>query len=461
MTAVVASLPASGATASPITGADVPGRVPGQWLVSLVPSDDTRTIAADVAREAGGQAGLVFEHALRGFVFHGSDRAAEQLAHDPRVRTVIPDREVRIADETLPTGVRRIDARHPTTTDAHEQGFRGDGISVGVLDTGIDASHPDLVANIDAARGKNCMGGGPPTDGHGHGTHVAGTIAAVADNGIGVVGVAPSARIVPVKVLDDSGQGTTATVVCGIDHLTSFNKDQDPSNDIHVANMSLGDTGGIGDCADGGMREAICASVAAGIVYVAAAGNSTTDASTFYPANYPEVIAVSALTDLDGEPGGLGGACLPPSATTGSPSSATSARSSTWHPASVLDLEGGGYQNSDGTSMAARTSPALQRLCAEPTRASARDVRAVISRPANVPTGALADADGDGYAPDRVSGAATRTVSPNPWRTPSARCTGSRHVGSVPGGDDHRSTNRARCPAWSTSWPRRSTTTRS
>ena len=74
--------------------------------------------------------------------------------------------------------------------------------------------------------------------------------------------------------------------------------------------MSLGDTGSIGNCTDGGVREAICRSIPAGVVYTAAAGNSTVDTSTFIPAAFPEVITVSALTDLDGEPGGHGGCWL-------------------------------------------------------------------------------------------------------------------------------------------------------
>jgi hypothetical protein len=74
--------------------------------------------------------------------------------------------------------------------------------------------------------------------------------------------------------------------------------------------MSLGETANVGNCSDGGLREAICTSVAAGVVYVAAAGNSTVDASTFVPASYPEVITVSAINDFDGEPGGLAGCLL-------------------------------------------------------------------------------------------------------------------------------------------------------
>ena len=154
------------------------------------------------------------------------------------------------------------------------------------------------------------VGEAPPEDGHGHGTHVAG-IAAAPVNNVGVIGVAPAARIVPIKVLDDTGQGEWSNLICAIDYLTGLNTDAIEANDVQVANMSLGDTGSIGTCDDGFVREAICTSVAAGITYVAAAGNSTVDTSTFIPAAMPEVIAVSALVDTDGRPGGLGGCVVP------------------------------------------------------------------------------------------------------------------------------------------------------
>ena len=216
----------------------------------------------------------------------------------------MPDRALR-AVETLPWGVRRIDAYHPGAPDAYEAGFRGAGVSIGILDTGIDLDHPDL--NVDVDSGRNCMeGGGAPEDGHGHGTHVAGTAAAQL-NGIGVIGVAPEAAVVPIKVLNDTSVGTDATVICGVDYLTQLASDGDPTNDVPVANMSLGEQGAVGSCTDGGLHQAICESVAAGVTYVVAAGNSSIDAAGFVPASYPEVITVSAMVDLDGEAGGIAG----------------------------------------------------------------------------------------------------------------------------------------------------------
>ena len=179
----------------------------GAWLVSLAPGVDAAKVARPLARAAGGKAARIYRHALNGFEYRGTEDQVEELARDPRVLTITPDRKLSLLAETLAPGVRRIAAEDPTANDAHEAGYTGAGVSVAVLDTGIDLTHPDLVANIDATRGRNCMNlAQPPVDGHGHGTHVAGIIAATAGNGIGVIGVAPEATIVPVKVLDDTGQ---------------------------------------------------------------------------------------------------------------------------------------------------------------------------------------------------------------------------------------------------------------
>jgi len=102
-----------------------------------------------------------------------------------------------------------------------------------VIDTGIQLNHPDLTPVLS---GKNCVNQNVPPDADaGHGTHVAGTIAA-RDNSFGVVGVAPGASLYAVKVLDSTGHGTWSQVICGIDWVTA----NGPANGIRVANMSLG-----------------------------------------------------------------------------------------------------------------------------------------------------------------------------------------------------------------------------
>jgi subtilisin len=177
-----------------------------------------------------------------------------------------------------------------------------------VLDTGVDSDHPDL----NVAGGVSCIqGAGDFEDGNGHGTHVAGSIAAK-DDAEGVVGVAPGARIWAARVLNAAGSGSFASVICGVDWATSTRTDADPTNDIAVANMSLSGGGADdGDCgATNGdaFHAAICNSVDAGVTYAVAAGNQARDFRTSVPASYDEVLTVTAVSDFDGKPGALGAA---------------------------------------------------------------------------------------------------------------------------------------------------------
>lgn len=184
---------------------------------------------------------------------------------------------------------------------------KGIGIGVAVIDTGIDLTHPDLKANIVA--NKSCVRFKKnANDDNGHGTHVAGTIAAL-NNSTGVVGVAPEAKLIAVKVLNAAGSGTWSQVICGIDWVTA----NAAKYNIKVANMSLGGGGtsdnNCGNTNNDALHKAICKSAAAGVIYIVAAGNSAVDASTSVPAAYNDtLITVSALADSDGQSGGLGAA---------------------------------------------------------------------------------------------------------------------------------------------------------
>jgi len=191
----------------------------------------------------------------------------------------------------IPTGVDRIDADLNTVAKIDGTDERVD-VDIAIIDTGIDLKHPDL----NVVGGKNCSSGKSYDDGNGHGTHVAG-IAAALDNSIGVVGVAPGARLWAVRVLNNAGSGTISSVICGVDWVTAN------AAIIEVANMSLG---GSGSDTDSALRRAINNSVAAGVTYVVAAGNSSADAANYVPAAYDAVITVSALADSDGKSGGLG-----------------------------------------------------------------------------------------------------------------------------------------------------------
>ncbi|MCP2249650.1 S8 family peptidase [Lentzea aerocolonigenes] len=238
----------------------------------------------------------VYTSAVRGYSGHMTATTAARLARDPRVALVQPDGVASIAAQTLPTGIDRIDAEQSPTARINGTDERVN-VDVAVIDTGVDLDHPDL--NVNTAGAKNCSTGRSADDGNGHGTHVAGTIGAL-DNGNGVVGVAPGARIWPVRVLNNQGSGSFSAIICGIDYVTAH------ANEIEVANMSLGGSGSDSACGSNkdAMHEAICRSVSAGVTYVVAAGNSAANSSTFVPATYEEVVTVSALADFNGQPGG-------------------------------------------------------------------------------------------------------------------------------------------------------------
>jgi len=283
---VAATLAAPAASAGSIQSGDRAS----SYIVSLR-SGDPGQIATEHGRQHGANVTHVYRHALLGYAANMSATAARRAAEDPRVAAVIPDRTVSIAAQTLPTGINRVDGELSSAVSGNGSGSVD--VDIAIIDTGIDRTHPDL----NVVGGKNCSTGTSFTDGNGHGTHVAGT-AAARDNGIGVVGVAPGARLWAVRVLNNKGSGTTSSLICGIDWVTAH------SGVIEVANMSLGGRGSDGSCGSDPLHQAICTSVNAGVAYVVAAGNDASNAQNFVPATYAQVITVSALADFNGLPGG-------------------------------------------------------------------------------------------------------------------------------------------------------------
>jgi subtilisin len=282
----------------------------GRYIVVLRDEVDAQSIADEHGRSHALRLDHVYAHAVKGYSAHVS---AEHLAHlkaDPRVASVSEDRPVRVtgtvplrAGDAAPTGVRRIEAGSSAAVQ------QASSVSVAVIDTGIDLSHPDL----NVANGVNCVRPRRTAqDDHGHGTHVAGSIAA-RNNGAGVVGVAPGTKLYAVKVLDAFGSGTISQVICGIDWVTQ----NAAALNIKVANMSLGGPGAsdnnCGNSIGDPLHAALCRSTAAGVTYVVAAGNDGSDLAQFTPAAYPEALTVTAMADSDGAPGGAGGApaCRP------------------------------------------------------------------------------------------------------------------------------------------------------
>ena len=287
---------ADAAPASPSISAST---APAPYIVVLNDTADARSLAPAQASQFGFEVGHVYTHALQGYSATMSPAVAEDLEALPAVKWVQVDRPVSIDAQTTPTGINRAnaDASPTAAIDGVDQRVN---VDVAVIDTGADLTHPDL--NIYSAGAKNCsVGAVNANDLNGHGTHVSGTIGAL-DNGAGVVGMAPGARIWPVKVLTDAGSGLNSDVICGIDYVTAH------ASQIEVANMSLGgagtDDGNCGNSNNDAMHKAICRSVAAGITYAVAAGNDSEDAATSTPAAYDEVITVSALSDFNGVPGG-------------------------------------------------------------------------------------------------------------------------------------------------------------
>jgi len=211
--------------------------------------------------------------------------AIEALKKNPNITNVELDSVVYALDAELDDswGVKRIGAGL-----VHNSGNNGEGIKIAIIDTGIDKDHPDLDDNL--VGGVNFVS--KPSwktpdpnkwdDDNGHGTHVAGIIAAE-DNNTGVVGVAPRASLYALKVLDSKGSGYVSDVVMAIQWATE--------NDIQVINMSLG-----GAATD--LLWAACwlAYEFDGLILVAAAGNG---GSVIYPAAYDSVIAVSATNSAD------------------------------------------------------------------------------------------------------------------------------------------------------------------
>ncbi len=235
----------------------------------------------------GGQVTHVYSVALRGFSANMAPQAAENMqranpsiayCEQDQVVTAIqlsarakPGSGVQPAQET-PWGIARVKGGGPGTF-----------ATAWVIDSGIDLDHPDLL--VDVTRSRSFVTDSSPNDQNGHGTHVAGTIAAL-DNTIGVIGVAPGARVVAVRVLDRRGSGSVSGVVAGVDYVAQFGRSGD------VANMSLG--GGISQTLD----SAVIAAASGGVRFALAAGNESDNANNHSPAraNGPNVYTVSAFS---------------------------------------------------------------------------------------------------------------------------------------------------------------------
>ncbi|MHB0971706.1 MAG: S8 family peptidase [Thermoanaerobaculia bacterium] len=257
-----------------------------QYIVVFKPDAvrDVPAAASEMARMHGGRLGHVYERALQGFSVQLSEGRARALANDPRVEYVEEDGEVTLdATQSNATwGIDRIDQRDLPLSGSYTYNDTGSGVKAYIIDTGILASHNEFGGRVIAGYTAISDGRGT-TDCNGHGTHVSGTV------GGATYGVAKSVTLVPVRVLDCNGSGTTSGVIAGIDWVTSNHGAGQPA----VANMSLG--GG----ASSSLDTAVTNSINDGVTYAVASGNDNADACNYSPARVAAAITVNSSTSSD------------------------------------------------------------------------------------------------------------------------------------------------------------------
>lgn len=285
--AAIVAMPAQ-AQEGQIRLANTDNSVADSYIVVLKDNVRTAAVSAEasgLSAKYGAEVSRTYSSALQGFAVHATEAEAKQLAADSSVEYVQQNQKFTISDtqENPPSwGIDRLDQRDLPLDNSYTYATKADNVTAYVIDTGVMVDHPTFegraTGGFDAIDGDN-----DPADGHGHGTHVAGTI------GGAEYGVAKGVHIVGVRVLDDSGSGTTEQVVAGIDWVAQNHSG--PS----VANMSLG--GGADDALD----EAVRGAITSGVTFAIAAGNSSADAAGFSPARVTEAITVAASDNADAQ----------------------------------------------------------------------------------------------------------------------------------------------------------------
>ncbi|MDN3241111.1 S8 family peptidase [Glycomyces tritici] len=261
-----------------IVGEDAAGAIAGEYLVVL---EDGTSVSTAVKSIEGEEVVETFSE-VDAFLMEASESEAKELAAEDGVAFVEQNAVVSIsATQTNATwGLDRIDQRNRPLNGTYNYNYTGRGVHAYIVDTGINATHTEFAGSI--GNGYDFVSNdSTPQDGNGHGTHVAGTIGGT------IYGVAKDVTLHGVRVLNNSGSGTTAGVVNGINWVAA--------NAIKpaVANMSLG--GGY----SAALNNAVTAAVNSGVTFVVAAGNENQNACNVSPASAPAAITVGATTSTD------------------------------------------------------------------------------------------------------------------------------------------------------------------
>ncbi|SCG47551.1 S8 family peptidase [Micromonospora halophytica] len=296
--AMVTAMAAAPATAAAATGeirsAGGATAVADSYIVVLKDSEvggragtrqaAVRSTAGNLAERFGGTVGHVYGDALNGFEVKLSAQAAKRLAAHPAVDYVEQNHTVSIqgTQTNPPWGLDRIDQPYLPLSRSYTWNSDGTGVTAYIIDTGIRTSHVDFGGQ--AVDGYDAVDGAlPAADCNGHGTHVAGTV------GGNTYGVAKDVRLVAVRVLNCSGSGTWAQVIAGINWVTSHHQPGRPA----VANMSLGGS------KNSSLNTAVANSIADGVTYAVASGNSNANACNYSPASVPTALTVNASQSND------------------------------------------------------------------------------------------------------------------------------------------------------------------